>query len=260
VGRKSQPVQVDFAGQPVQAETLDYALDDLIPNDEINAWASMPKPDRGGPPNPLDVSTMMLTKLVQLGREIRVAAQVFNTANYAAGQFATLSGTSQWSDFANSSPLDALLSALDIPIYRPNMVVLGQQAFTKLRQHPKVVQAVFGTAQTGGVVGRKQLAEVLEVRDVVVGAGFVNTSRKGQNPNMSRVWGKHCSLLYISKESAEMGQPVWGFTGQWGDKTAGEMPDPKTGRNGSQLVRVGEGLKEVISAPALGYFLQNVVA
>ncbi len=59
IGRKSLPSEVDFQGQLVNDECRDYGLDDIIPNDEIVAWESMAKPARGGPPNPLDVSTML---------------------------------------------------------------------------------------------------------------------------------------------------------------------------------------------------------
>jgi hypothetical protein len=259
VGRKSVPFEVEFTGSLVNDEVGDYGLDDIVPNDEIDAWQSMPKPARGGPPSPLDVSTMLLAKLIGLDREVRVAGKVFNSANYAGGT-TTLSGTSQWSDFANSNPLSALMNALDIPLYRPNVVVLGQATFTSLRQHPKVVQAVFGTAQTGGVVTREQLANVLEVKSILVGAGFVNTARKGQAANNQRVWGKHAALLYIDPEASQSQQPSWGFTAAWGDKVAGDMPDLTKGIRGSQRVRVGESVKEVVAAPALGYYFQNAVA
>lgn len=260
VGRKSVPTEVDFTGTLVNDEVLDYGLDDIVPNDEVDAFNSMVKPARGGPLNPLDVSTMLTTKLIQLDREVRVAGRVFNTASFAAGNQATLSGTSQWSDFANSNPLDAILAALDVPVYRPNVAVFGQATFTKLRQHPRIVQAVFGTAQTGGVVTRDQLAQVLEIQKVVVGAGFVNTARKGQAVNNQRVWGKHAAFLYVDKEAAMAQQPCWGFTAQWGDKVAGEIPEPKMGIRGSQRVRVAESVKEVVSATALGYYFQNAVA
>lgn len=260
VGRKSVPTEVDFTGTLMNDEVLDYGLDDIVPNDEIEAFNSMVKPARGGPLNPLDVSTMLTTKLIQLDREVRVAGRVFNTANFAAGNQTTLSGTSQWSDFANSNPLDAILAALDVPVYRPNVAVFGQATFTKLRQHPRIVQAVFGTAQTGGVVTRDQLAQVLEIQKVVVGAGFVNTARKGQAVNNQRVWGKHAAFLYVDKEAAMSQQPCWGFTAQWGDKVAGEIAEPQKGIRGSQRVRVAESVKEVVSATALGYYFQNAVA
>ena len=107
---------------------------------------------------------------------------------------------------------------------------------------------------------RDQLAQVLEVQRVVVGAGFVNTARKGQAVNNQRVWGKHAAFLYIDKEAAMAQQPCWGFTAQWGDKVATQIPEPKMGIRGSERVRVAESVKEVVSAPALGYYFQNAVA
>lgn len=258
VGRKSKPTEVDFTGALINDETLDYGLDDIVPNDEVEAFASMVKPSSGGPIDPLAISAMLTTKLVQLDREVRVAGRVFNFANHA--NKITLAGVNQWSDFANSNPLDAILAALDVPVYRPNVAVFGQATFTKLRQHPRVVQAVFGTAQTGGVVTRDQLAQVLEIGRVVVGAGFVNTARKGQAVNNQRVWGKHAAFLYIDKEAAMSQQPCWGFTAQWGDKVAGEINEPTLGIRGSQRVRVAESVKEVVSAPALSYYFENAVA
>lgn len=260
VGRKSVPTEVDFTGTMITDEVRDYGLDDVVPNDEIEAFDAMPKPANSGPLNPLAISTMLVTKLIGLDREVRVAAQVFNAASYAAANLATLSGTSQWSDYANSNPLDSILTALDVPLYRPNVAIFGQATFTKLRQHPKIVQAVFGTAQTGGVVTREQLAAVLEIQRVVVGAGFVNTARKGQLVNTQRCWGKHASFIYVDREAAMAQQPCFGFTAQWGDKIAGDIPEPRMGLRGSQRVRVGESVKEVISAPALGYYFQNAVA
>jgi len=260
VGRKSQPTQVDFNGVPMNDETLDYGLDDVVPNDEMEAWAAMPKPATGGPINPMVVSTMFLEGLIQLDREVRVAGRVFNAATYPAANQATLSGSNQWSDYANSNPLSAILAALDIPLLRPNIAIFGQAAWTGLRQHPKIVQAVYGTAQTGGVVTNEALAAVLEVKQVLVGGSFLNTARKGQAAVNARVWGKHASFIYSDVMAAMTGQPTFGFTAQFGNKVAGNINEPKTGLRGSELVRCGESLKEVVSAGQLGYFFQNVVS
>lgn len=258
VGRKSEPTMVDFGGTMVNDECVDWGLDDLLPNDEIEAWDAMSKPATAV--SPLAKSTSLLTGLVMLDREIRVAGTVFAAATYAAGNQATLSGTSQWSDFANSNPLDALLAALDVPLFRPNTVVLGQAVWTKLRQHPRVIQAANASAQTGGAITRQQLADILEVRDVLVGSGFVNTARKGQAAAFSRVWGKHCALLYIGADLANADQPCFGFTAQFGTRIAGAIAEPRKGLRGGQILRVGESVKEVISANDSGYYFQNAVA
>lgn len=257
VGRKSDPTMVDFGGTVVNDECVDFGLDDLVPNDEMEAWTAMSKPATAV--SPLAKSTSLLTGLVQLDREIRVAGTVFNTATYTGSNQATLSGTSQWSDFANSNPLDALLTALDVPLFRPNTVVLGQAAWTKLRQHPRLIQAANASAQTGGAITRKDLADLLEVRDVVVGTGFVNTAKKGQAATFARVWGKHCALLYIGKDLADADQPCFGFTAQFGDRVA-MVANSNKGLRGGQQVRSGESVKEVISANDAGYYFQNAVA
>ncbi len=258
VGRKSEPTMVDFGGTVLTDSVEDYGLDDLVPNSEMDSWAAMQKP--AGAVSPEAKSTSLLTGLVLLDREIRVANKVFNTANYAAGNYDTLSGTAQWSDFVNANPLNALLTALDVPLFRPNTVVLGQAAWTKIRQHPKLVQACNATAQEGGAITKQQLADLLEVRHVAVGVGFANTAKKGQAANMARVWGKHCALLYVGQDLADSEQPCWGFTAQFGTRVAGSIPAPTKGLRGGQIVRAGESVKEVICAPDAGYFFQNVVA
>jgi hypothetical protein len=260
IGRKSEPNMVDFGGVLINSECVDWGLDDLVPNDEVAAWDAMPKPATGGPVNPLALSTMMLTGLVQLDREVRVAGIVFNAANYSGANQSTLSGTSQWSDQVNSNPLNAIAAALDVPLVRPNTLVLGQQTWTQLRQHPKIVQAIGRSAQLGGYVAREQVASLLELNQVLVGSGFLNTAKKGQAPVYARVWGKHASLLHIDGLAAQMQQPTFGWTGQFGTRIAGEIPEPKKGLRGGTTVRSGESVIEVIASTDAGYFFQNAVA
>ena len=260
VGRKSEPNMVDFGGTLVTAECLDYGLDDLVPNDEVAAWEAMPKLSTGGPVNPIQLSTMMLTGLVQLDREIRVAGTVFATGSYAAGNQVTLSGTSQWSDRVNSDPLNAITSAMDIPLVRPNKLVIGQQAWTQLRMHPKIVQAVGKSAQTAGFASRQAVADLLELVEIEVGQAFYNTAKKGQAPTYQRAWGKHASLLHIDSLAAQMQQPTFGWTAQWGTRIAGDIPEPKAGLRGGSRVRSGESVQEVIASQDAGYWFQNCVA
>lgn len=260
VGRKSEPTVVDFGGTLLNDECVDWGLDDIIPNDEIEAFAAMTRPASGGPVSPQAKSTSLVTGLIQLDREVRVAGQVFAAATYPAGNKVTLSGTSQWSDYTNSNPVSVIMNALDVPLNRPNTLVFGQAVWTVLRQHPKIVQAIFGAANTSGLASRQQIADLFEVRQILVGAGFVNTARKGQAPAFQRVWGKHCAALFVSPDMADADQPTFGFTAQFGDRVAGEIAEQKMGLRGSVRVRVGESVKEVIADNASGYFFETAVA
>lgn len=260
VGRKSEPNMVDFGGTLVTAECEDYGLDDLVPNDEIKAWEDMPKPATGGPVNPLQLSTMMMTGLVQLDREIRVAGKVFNAASYSAGNQATLAGASQWSDRVNSDPLNAITTAMDVPLVRPNRLVIGQLAWTQLRMHPKIVQAIGKSAQTAGYASLQAVADLLELNEIIVGRAHYNTAKKGQAPAYTRAWGKHAALLHIDSLAAQLQQPTFGWTGQWGTRIAGEIAEPKSGLRGGTRVRSGESVQEVIVSTDAGYYFQNAVA
>ena len=253
VGRKGMPGEVEFVGTEVNDSVDDHGLDDVVPNTDID--------DDNQGVDPLGKATMFTTSLVQIAREIRVAGKVFNTASYVAGNQATLSGTGQWSDFANSNPVNAIFTALDVPVMRPNVATFGQSTWTQLRQHPKLVQAIKGTAQGAGAVTRQEFAEFFELSGgVYVGAGFVNSAKKGQAVSMSRCWGKHAAFIYRDRAAGPQAGVTFGFTAQKEKIQAVIIDEPKLGVSGSKRVRVFERVKEIVTATELGYYFQNAVA
>lgn len=251
VGRKSQPNQVDFGSEEKYDQVEDFGLDDYVPNEDIAG-------DNQGI-DPLGTAAGYLTNLIMLSREIRVASKVFNAATYNASLQATLSGSSQWSD-ATSDPVAAISDALDQPLMRPNIAVFGQQTWTKLRRNPKIVQAIKNTAQGSGQVSRQEFAEFFELQSVEVGQGQFNIAKKGQPVDMRRVWGKHAAFIYRDRASGPQAGVTFGFTAQFGDKVSGNISKPEIGLRGSELVRVGEQVKEIVCAPDVAYFFQNAVA
>ncbi len=262
VGRTSQPNTVEFGGKDETESVEDHGLDDVVPNRDINAAA-----DGANNFDPLGVAAERTALLVELAREQRVASLYFNPATYAASLRATLSGSSQWSH-ADSDPVTAILEAFDAMLVRPNVAVFGQQVWTKLRTHPKVVAAAFNkggqnaSEAARGIATRQAIAELLELTEVHVGQGFINTAKKGQAPAYARVWGKHASFLRLEKSIKDPrgALPTFGFTGQWGDRVSGTMDLPRVGLRGSTLVRVGEQVKELVAFQEAGYFFQNAVA
>ena len=260
VGPKSEPNKVDFKGIELQDQVQDWGLDDVVSNSEVEAFAAMPKPDGAGPLSPEALSVMMIMNLIKLDRELRVANLVFNTATYPGGNQATLAGTSQWSDQVNSDPVAAIGDALDIPVIRPNKMAIGRNAWTKLRRHPKIVQACNASFQGAGIAARQQVADLFEIQEILVGDSFVNNARRGQAASLNRTWGKNCLLFYSNQQAAIERQPVFGFTAQFGTSVAGEIPAPTKGLRGSMMVRAGESVKEIISANDVAYYFQNCVA
>jgi hypothetical protein len=262
VGRVGKTNQVDYSASEATASVQDYGLEEAIPYFDTAAAAAAQVVQGTTPVDPEARATEQISDLIALDREQRVANLIFNTTSYAAGNVSTLAGTTQWSDFVNSNPVMAILTSHDLMIVRANTLVLGQSTWTQLRQHPKVVQAIYGSgsAQQAGVVSREQVAQLLELKNLVVGQGFVNTAKKGQAGTFNRLWGKHASLLYINPLSSTTKDMSYGVTGQWGPRVSGTIEDKDIGLRGGTRVRVGESVKELILANDTGFFFQNAVA
>lgn len=252
VGRKGQPTRIDFSAIEVADKTEDFGLEDAVPQSDIET-----APDNF---DPLGRATEGLTDLILLNREKRAADLVFTLGNYPTTNRRTLSGTSQWSDFTNSQPISDILDALDSVVVRPNVLVLGQATWNKLSQHPKIVEAVFGTGAKTGIVKREAVADLFELDEILVGQGWVNTAKKGQAASLARVWGKH-ALLFNRNNLADNNRGVtFGYTAEFGNRIAGAYEDKNVGLRGGQVIRVGESVKELIAANDLAYFFQNAVA
>jgi len=250
VGRTSRPPELQFSAREHEARTQDYGLDAPIPNS-----------DRQEAPeghDPEDQAVEYLSDILELDREVRVANKVFSADTYPTDNKETLSGSDQWQDGA-SDPKQQLMDALDTPLVRPNVLALGQRAWTVLRQNPTIVKAVHGNDGGSGVVTRQQVAELLEISEVMVGQAFVNVQRPGQDPEMHRVWGNH-ALLFMRNRLANNRQGVtFGYTAQRGNRIGGSIEDRDIGMEGGVRVRVGEKVQEIVSAPAAAYFFENVV-
>lgn len=260
VGRRGRVNQVSFTATERTSTTQDYGLEDPIPYSDITA-ADAQRAAGLSAFDPQAHSAEMLASLILLDREIRVAGVVQNPANYAAARKVALSGTSQFSDYTNSDPIGVIKTGLESTlVYRPNTMVMGHSAWSKLSSHPVLVNAIRGNLTNKGIVTRQEVATLFEVQRVLVGESYVNTARKGQNAALSRVWGKHIELLYIDPNARPQGGITWGFTAQFGSRIAGTIEDANVGLKGGEATRVGEQVRELVVAPDTGYLIQNAVA
>lgn len=251
VGRKSRINQVEFSATEETESTEDHGLESAVPQSDIdNAPANY---------DPEGKATEQTTNLILLDREVRTSELVFDANSYAAGNRTTLSGTSQWSS-PDSNPLHAITDALDSVVMRPNIGVLGRRTSTMLRRHPKVVKAYNGSMGDEGMVPLQWLADMLELEEIVVGEARLNIARPGQPASLTRVWGSHAAFHYRDNLADAGSGTTFGFTAEWGNRVANSTFDKNIGLRGGQMVRVGESVKELITAPDLGYFFENAVS
>lgn len=251
VGRKSTPNEVEFGAKEVEDKTEDYGLDDVIPLDDINNAPSGY--------DPRAFSAQKLIDLVLLDREVRVANRVFSSATYDATNKETLTGTDKWSNAA-SDPIAQLSQASDNMIIRPNNLAIGRVEWTALRTNPNVLKALNISGSDKGMARKEAVADLLELDDIIIGEGWINRAKKGQAVNRQRAWGDHALLFHKAPLASSIdATPTFGWTAQHGERVAGSIDEPKVGLKGSVRVRSGESIKEVISAPQLGYLFEDVM-
>ncbi len=252
VGRKGEPNTVEFEGNEQTGSCDDYGLDDIIPVDDI----------RQAPAgyDPQAFAAQRLMDLIELDREVRVANMVFNPATYAATNKIQLAGASQWSDPA-SDPIGDFRDAADSMIARPNTAIMGRLSWSALRSNAKIVSAISVSGTESGQATLRAVADLLELDEIIIGEAFVNSAKPGQPVQRLRTWGKHCALIRREKLATSMSDmPTFGWTAQYGTRVSGTLDEPKIGLRGSVRVRSGESVAEVISAPDLGFFFQDVAA
>lgn len=254
VGRGSEPNAVDFGATETESKCVGQGLESFVPQADID--------NAGENYNPLAVATEGIMELVALDREKRVADLVFNTASYAATTNRTqLSGNHYWNGtHADGNPIPDILTGLDNCPMRPNTMVLGPAAWSGLRTNAYVLKAVNRNSGDSGMASREAVAALFELDEILVGEGWYNTAKKGQTASMSRLWGKHCSLLYLNKTPIAGQVPTFGWTAQWGQKVAAKEYLPRRGLTGGTMVWAGEYVKEVVTATDLGYYIEDCVS
>lgn len=258
VGRKGTPDLVEFNGTDQTSATEDYGLQDVVPADDINQAPAGYNPEAFAAQNVMN--------LVLLDREVRAAGIAFNAANYAAANKTVLSGTSQWSH-ASSTPIIDIENARVSMLAKPNKMVIGLGAYSKLRTNPSVLQAISISGTDKGMATKQALQDLFEIEEIIVGSAWLNIAKPGQTAVMQRAWGKHALLFHQSKlsKSIESGQqPTYGWTAEYGGRVSSRSENapgkPGSGLRGSVSVVAGESVKEVLSAPDLAFYFENAAA
>lgn len=257
VGRKGAPNEVEFFATEETSSVGDYGLDDVVPREDIEAAQGKPGLD------PLGRATEGVSALIALDREARVADLVFNAATYPTGNKVQLSGNDQWNEYAQtaSDPIEDILSAKESALMPYNTCVMGEAVWFALRRHPKLLAAYYPVnASGGGILTLQQFSELFEFERVLIGGARKATNKPGQALSLSRVWGNHFAMHHQNPLASLRGNGItFGATAEYGNRFASTLDEPKVGLRGATRVRVGETVKELITASDCGYFIQDAI-
>ena len=226
----------------------DHALKEVVP-DELKKQAPSPL-------NPELDATENITERLLIEKEYDLATYMSNTANLTNNT--TLSGTSQWSDYADSDPIGdvkAAKSAIHAKIFHePNVLLLGKQVYDKLLDHPDIIDRIkYGGGQVATDV---ILARLFGVDKVIVGAAGYNTATEGQADSMAYIWGKNAWLLYVPPKPG-IRQIAFGYHFQYQTRKVDKWYDKD--REGI-WIRVHDNYTREIIAVDAAYLIKDAIA
>jgi len=251
VGRKGRVNQISFEAEEKTASTTDHALEDPIPQDDLDRGKASKVDVRGQ-------SVEYIMNLLALDREVRVAKICQDPGNYLADNV-TACATGDKFTATDADPIEMLNGILDGMFIRPNAMTLNQLVWGKLRRHPNVIKAIFPTSSGKGSVTREQIKEELELEHLYIAGSFVNNARKGEAANMKRTWGNDICLHFQDPQASHKNGITWGLTVPYGKPVAANWPDKNVGMSGGEIVRSGESLAEIVTAKAAGHLIRGVV-
>lgn len=208
VSTRGLPAFVDYGNTQKTFKVSDYSLMDGIPVDTIlNADPVF---------NLQMQSTETITSGLMLDREVRVAGATFNASNYGANTVA-LTSTARWDDAA-SDPVKEISTKLEVPLGRPNTLVLGLKTFIALQTHAKFTQWV--TGRSSSVLGPSEfrpneetIAKAFGLDRVIVARGRYDSANSGQTASIGRIWNDDRAALIRVERSPNLRKTrAFGYT------------------------------------------------
>jgi len=252
VGPKSVTPTFEFGfGDELTYSTEAYGLKALVTRKEMQ---------RSDLPISADKDTMeALTELLAIDREVRVATAMLNTSTFTS---VTLSGGTQWSAKATSTPIDdietAVVAVRDASAFLPNVIIADWEVFYRLVNHPDVVASnnLVGKGPLKREAVLTVIANWLGLKPIV-GQAMYNTSL-GATASLSKTWANDVFIGYIN--------PTPGLKCQTCAMTFELKPGREVRRwdvndppGAHQILVREEGLDEKIIDANCGYVIENAV-
>ena len=167
---------------------------------------------------------------------------------------------------STSDPIQDIETAIESCFVRPNTMVIGAQAWIKLRQNPKVLQYILSRASTtaGDVplrVNEALFAEAFGLDDVVIGRARYNSAAEGATATSSYLWGKSCALIRVEKTPSPRATRTFGYTFRFGAIETREIVDNLRGVRGGVFIKTSHSDSEfVIGGGDTGYLYTTCVS
>lgn len=255
-GAEATPGRVRYSVSTDNFSVVDYGIMDFVSQKEMES--------ADAPIDPQMHAVKVCTNRLDIAKERRVSTLVFTSGNYGSNT-AALSGTDRW-DTATSDPVQKIDDAIEACNMRPNVMVIGAQAWMKLKNHAKLKELILSRASIAGEsspmrVTADLVAAAFELDAVYVGRAKYMTNREGATAASGYIWGKSCALIRVTDDPSPRETACFAKQFRQGQRETQVIDAPLPGVRGGVYVKVTESLDEkVVAGEEAGYLYTTVVS
>lgn len=223
------------------------------------------------PLSPLREASEFVTRRLLLRREVQFVTDYLTTGVWGT-DVTGVSGTpstgefKQWSDYANSDPIEDIEGAKEAILsttgMEGNTLVLGYQVFRKLKNHPDIVDRYKYT--TSSVITEDMMARLFGVDRILVAKSVKATNAEGATGAYAFNVGKIATLMHVAPNPGLL-TPSAGYIFGWTGVSGGLGQTIGTSNFRMEWLKAARVEAEVafdnkVIAADLGYFFDSAVA
>jgi hypothetical protein len=216
------------------------------------------------------VSTMRAFSFVLRNAEQRVADLLFNATTWAGAALTTAVGN-EWdkNHVADATPIADVEAAVQ-KVYDgsglwPNALIINRKVFRALRNIDDIVERInsegAGNASKPSDITAAMLAQVFDLKYVIVAGSSKNTANEGQAATPGQIWSDEYAMVAKIAESNDMKEPCLGRTFHWaedGSSIGGTVESYREEAVRGEVIRVRHDTAELVLYKEAAHLLSNI--
>jgi hypothetical protein len=216
------------------------------------------------------VSTMRAFSFVLRNAEQRVADLLFNATTWA-GPALTTSVGNEWdkNHVTDATPIADVEAAVQ-KVYDgsglwPNALIINRKVFRALRNIDEIVERInsegAGNASKPSDITAAMLAQVFDLKYVIVAGSSKNTANEGQAATPGQIWSDEYAMVAKIAESNDMKEPCLGRTFHWaedGSSIGGTVESYREEAVRGEVIRVRHDTAELVLYKEAAHLLSNI--
>lgn len=208
-------------------------------------------------------STKLVTGLLRLDQEVRIADLVTSISNVGSG--VQLTGADKWGD-ASSDPIGAVNTGHAFMRSQTGLVantaVIDWDTMQVVRRHPAMIDLFKHT--TAGELTMAQIADVFKVDRILVGMALRENAVEGGTSSVTNVWGNNVVLAHVGPSTGLQSMTL-GLRLQWrnpifpADFGVATNREDRAGQRKVEVLEAGHYQDEKIVAADLAYVIADTI-